>query len=352
MLWGKDCHLGLSKETHISATFFGNLFAAGLDMKNRLFRNPLFFILASLLLSFTAQSQVVVIRIGSHPGNTALNNWSPGQANSGTSIASEAPRYVEEIMGTLGLKPNFEVRAARVDNAAAVVYGGKRYILYNPGFVDALVRRTGNKWAAVSVLAHEIGHHLDGHTLASAVSQPQLELEADEFSGYVLRKMGASLTDAQAAMSALASEAASRTHPGRSDRLVSIAKGWNKGTSPTGSTAIAREMNTSSFPIPVASRNSPVAASRSSTVLPEQYILGDLSFHSDPEAQYFVTTRYNVVKVSNNRIYILGKMTRMNNSSFPYMINDAQSTRLYVRADGRILSETGRVVGRLKVHEA
>jgi hypothetical protein len=54
------------------------------------------------------------------------------------------------------------------------------------------------------------------------------ELEADEFSGFVLQKLGASLEEAQAAMSLIGSEKASRTHPAKSDRLSSIAMGWNE----------------------------------------------------------------------------------------------------------------------------
>jgi hypothetical protein len=314
-----------------------------------------FFLLFTVLIAAGANAQQIVIRIGTHPGSGAssLNNWTPAQATAAPSVASEAPYYVQEIMNTVGLKPNFKVQAARIDNAAAVVYGGQRYILYNPSFIDNLVQRTGNKWAAVSVLAHEIGHHLDGHTVTSAGSQPQLELEADEFSGFVLRKMGASLADAQAAMRTIASDAATRTHPGRSDRLESIARGWNKVSGPSETTSIAKVMQ-QPLPAPAGSgRSTAPAPVRSSTVrgntssvLAEQYILGDLSFNADPNVRYYVTTRYNVVKVQNNGLQVLGKLARSNNRTYPYVIYD-ERTKLLVHANGTVVSQSGKPVGKL-----
>jgi hypothetical protein len=321
-------------------------------MKANIFFRP-FLLLFSLLMAAGANAQQIVIRIGTHPGSSgsALNNWTPSQNAATPSIASETPYYVQEIMNTIGLKPNFKVQAAQIDNAAAVVYGGQRYILYNPGFIDGLVRRTGNKWAAVSVLAHEIGHHLDGHTVTSAGSQPELELEADEFSGYVLHKMGASLADAQSAMRTIASDAATRTHPGRSDRLTSIARGWNKVNGPAETTAIAKVMQ-QPLPAPAVPERSVVqapirtpAVGRNS-VLDERNILGELTFNSDPDAQYYVTTRYNVVKVENNQLQVLGKLARSNSRTFPFIIYDEQ-TKLLVHANGTVLSQSGKAVGRL-----
>ncbi|RYY64620.1 MAG: membrane-binding protein, partial [Chitinophagaceae bacterium] len=297
-------------------------------------------------------AQTIVIRIGQHPGSTSssLRNWRPAAAPAAsTSAASQTPYYVQEIMNTIGLRPNFTVQAARIDNAAAVTYNGQRYILYNPTFIDNLVQRTGNKWAAVSVLAHEIGHHLDGHTVTSSGSQPQLELEADEFSGYVLRKMGASLADAQAAMKTIATERGSATHPGRSDRLASIAAGWNRANGTTGASVATAQPRSNPDPYyPQRSAPQPIVR-RGASPIAERNILGDLSFHSDPNTRYFVTTDYNVVKVQDNRLYVLGKMARSNNRSYPYIIYDNQ-TKMLVHASGAVVTESGRTVGRLTAH--
>ena len=90
-----------------------------------------------------------------------------------------AQQIVDEIMEVVGLKPNFSLQAASVPNAAAVVVKGKRYVLYNPTFINTLTRIAGNKWASVSILAHEIGHHLNGHTLEAIGSRPATEIEAE-----------------------------------------------------------------------------------------------------------------------------------------------------------------------------
>ncbi len=73
---------------------------------------------------------------------------------------------IREITDAVGLKARFELRATReVDNAAAVVYDGKRFLLYNPDFLNAVNRAGHTDWAGISILAHEMGHHLNGHTL-------------------------------------------------------------------------------------------------------------------------------------------------------------------------------------------
>lgn len=137
-----------------------------------------------------------------------------------------ATKIIDLILETVGVKANFELRRASVPNAAAVVYEGKKYILYNPGFIVAMDKAAGTHWASITVLAHEIGHHLNGHTLDGKGSAPLIELEADEFSGYVLRKLGATLQEAQIAMKMIATTKATRTHPSKKDRLTAIADGW------------------------------------------------------------------------------------------------------------------------------
>src|SRR5687767_4496297 len=112
----------------------------------------------------------------------------------GFSSVSEARTIITDIMEVVNIQQNFTVSSTtQVDNAAAVVYQNQRYILYNSSFINKLDDVANDKWASISVLAHEIGHHLLGHTLDGRGSQLPKELAADEFSGLVLRRMGASL---------------------------------------------------------------------------------------------------------------------------------------------------------------
>lgn len=139
---------------------------------------------------------------------------------------AEADDVIKRVIGASGLIPNFEVKAAGVPNAAAVIYGDKRFILYSQYFIRDLTQKAGTKWAAISVMAHEIGHHLNGHTLSQVGSRPKLELEADYYSGFILQKLGAGLDDARKAMDAFGSPTGSSTHPAKHERLAAITSGW------------------------------------------------------------------------------------------------------------------------------
>jgi hypothetical protein len=145
---------------------------------------------------------------------------------------NEALSALKLIADASGLSTNFKLVAADVPNAAAVIFNNNRYILYNQTFMYNISQRI-NYWASISILAHEVGHHLNGHSLIPSGSRPSLELEADKFSGFVLAKLGASLAEAQSAINALVSETGSSTHPGRTARLAAIANGWYSSSSST-----------------------------------------------------------------------------------------------------------------------
>jgi hypothetical protein len=134
---------------------------------------------------------------------------------------------VREILSIQGIQ-NFIIQPANVPNAMATSNQGNRFILYNPKFIDEMKKGGGTNWAVYSIVAHEIGHHLLNHTASGTGSRPSIEIEADEYSGFVMYKMGATLPQAQIAMSTMNNEQGSSTHPGKKDRLEAIAKGWNK----------------------------------------------------------------------------------------------------------------------------
>lgn len=149
--------------------------------------------------------------------------------------AGDGARFVDAIMRYTGLPQNFDVIPhPEVPNAAALIVADdtgtpRRVIAYNPAFIAQVAQATGDhNWAPISVMAHEIGHHLSGHTIRRGGSQPPVELEADQFSGFVLHKMGASLADAQRALNALVPLRGSATHPGRAERLSAVARGWRE----------------------------------------------------------------------------------------------------------------------------
>ena len=252
---------------------------------------------------------------------------------------TDAGEMSKMILKVAGKKANFLVAEARVPNAMAVLTNGKRYILYNPGFIERLTKVTGTPWAGISVLAHEIGHHLKTHIQNGKTVPMATELDADEFSGYVLRKMGATLEEAQAAMKTLASERATRTHPARDDRLTSIAEGWDEANSERGVVALNKPTT-----VPVTNSQEP---GEQQTVLDSKFILADIRFDADPKVKYHLTTRYNVVKIEDNELHMVGKLARLDNSDFPYMIYDESSNRVYVSASGTIVNRKGDSIGKM-----
>jgi hypothetical protein len=187
---------------------------------------------AILLLAFTlffsaAQSQNITSK------TTVVSCAATVTTNEGTDLpffttSADAEKIVSCIMNAMGLESNFKIKEANVPNVEAKIRHHDRYILYNPQFIKDVNAATKNKWASIFILAHEVGHHLEGHTLLDINSKPWIELEADEFAGFVLHKMGASLQQSQLAMYYISNLDASKTHPGRADRLTAIEKGWDK----------------------------------------------------------------------------------------------------------------------------
>ena len=101
---------------------------------------------------------------------------------------SDAKTMIAEIIEVIGIKQNFEVMTAKVDNAAAVVYQSKRYILFNPDFINRLDAAAGNKWASVSILAHEVGHHIQNlNGTAAKVNNLRGQVSETEFNRYSVK---------------------------------------------------------------------------------------------------------------------------------------------------------------------
>ena len=139
-----------------------------------------------------------------------------------------AEKAVDEIVRRSGLKRNFYVmECPNTDNCFAAIQGQTRLIVYDGSFMKKANDLSKSDWGALSILAHEIGHHLQGHTIIEGGSDPAKELEADEFSGFVMYQMGASLKDAQAAINKLTSDYDGGTHPARPKRMAAIKKGYD-----------------------------------------------------------------------------------------------------------------------------
>ena len=145
---------------------------------------------------------------------------------------AEADDALSKILSVVGASKRFVLAPCEnINNALAVIEDGMRYILYDPEFVNS-ISDTSNYWANMSILAHEVGHHINGHTLGSSISSYENkieELEADEFSGFVMQKIGATLEQSIDAIASIAAEGDDTysSHPNRTRRIKAITKGFN-----------------------------------------------------------------------------------------------------------------------------
>ncbi len=138
-----------------------------------------------------------------------------------------AERVIDRILRPIGLLRNFKVvECSNTDNCFATVLKGQRFIVYDAAFMQGIEEETETDWSAISIMAHEVGHHLQGHTIDGRGEQPQKELEADKFSGFVLHQLGASLEESLVAVRKLGNTYATPTHPAKPIRIESIRKGW------------------------------------------------------------------------------------------------------------------------------
>ena len=152
---------------------------------------------------------------------------------------SNADDTLDKILAVIGASKRFVLQeCSNINNAVAITYNGVRYIMYDPKFMNSL--SGSNQWSNMFILAHEVGHHINGHTVdvlasnnqnkPSLATQRQQELESDEFAGFVLGRLGASLSEASSTINSLAnnSDDSYSTHPSKTKRLAAVKKGWNE----------------------------------------------------------------------------------------------------------------------------
>jgi hypothetical protein len=153
----------------------------------------------------------------------------------------DAREILKKILEPVGLTPNFVLQPCdSIQNCVATIgENGWRYILYDRLFLKSLVSKDGTNWSSISIFAHEVLHHLNQHTHlvqdATLQKRRQMELEADAWSGRILAMIGATLEQAQSAVSGLNYEydEAFSSHPSKEQRLIAIEAGFKAGSSTT-----------------------------------------------------------------------------------------------------------------------
>jgi hypothetical protein len=219
--------------------------------------------------------------------------------------------------------------------------------------------RTKNNWAGISILAHEIGHHLSGHTLLPGGSQPAIELEADKFSGYVLYKMGAKINDAQLAMSTLVGDEDGPTHPGKSKRLKAILDGWkqacgqSKGSCETGENTSAASNEIvleNKSPQESIENLNPTLPSPKSDEVPlkfDRFVYDEANLLTDEQEKEFGTKLAEIAQASGAEVVILcpKSLNGMSIDEYSYAMMDKMRIGKMDLANGAVftLAEGGQL---------
>ncbi|MBC3784929.1 hypothetical protein FHK02_1370 [Spirosoma sp. LMG 31448] len=229
-----------------------------------------------LLLSTAFGSPLLAQSVGARAGAFICNYTGRGTSPEvvcapKTPSNGHAEKVVDRILRPIGLMRNFKViECSHTDNCFATVLKGQRFIVYDGAFMQKIEEETETDWSAISIMAHEIGHHLQGHTIDGHGGQPIKEIEADKFSGFVLHQLGASLEESLVAVRALGNERATSTHPARPARIDAIRKGWMEAEAMYPKTRMAGKSAVATAPRPVpsgtADRRSETTVTRSPAV--------------------------------------------------------------------------------------
>jgi hypothetical protein len=156
----------------------------------------------------------------------------------------EANNAVDKILSVIGTsqKPILQP-CSNINNAVAASYKGQRYILYDKDFMESLTVGRNKYWSNMFILAHEVGHHINGHSLDIILYQNDVinpkslstrrsqELEADEFAGFVLAKLGATFNQTSKVLLNIPkiSNDYDSTHPSTDKRIRAVKNGWERG---------------------------------------------------------------------------------------------------------------------------
>lgn len=182
---------------------------------------------------------------------------------------SEAKDAIDSLLKAIQLPMNFQIKMCnniycRENASASMDDFGTREITFDNDWFNR-INSDSNRIEALSILAHELGHHLAGHTLFLAEKKYEeailnckewnnpyynkskcrtyfqadyseylkesrkIELQADRFAGFIMNKFGANLTDVKRTFEIIADESddTNSTHPKLSKRLLAVEDGFN-----------------------------------------------------------------------------------------------------------------------------
>lgn len=173
----------------------------------------------------TVQGRVCAYSASATPASIVL--FSPAQSTA---------QQFESVAQALGMDPtSYDLHAGNVASSLATRDGstGRPIVVYNADYLGRLRQAYGDASTLV-VIAHELGHHKNGHlALGSGEAEQRIEeLDADFLSGWALGALGIGRERALAHMTEFP-DRATGAYPGRDERRSAIAAGWDSGSQST-----------------------------------------------------------------------------------------------------------------------
>ena len=199
----------------------------------------LFFIVLLVLIFSCSGEKSEVSQMDVTEGNT--DETESFKVNTGLKEDIAAYKTVVNVIRETGLAQNFVILPGNVSRVKAYIKDNERILEYNPEFMQKLQGDTN--WHGISVLAHQIGHHLSNHALTDDQTSIKEELEADRYAGFVLHKMGASLQEAITALETANREEKLEGTASMNARLAALTQGWNNSELLSSDTVIVAAAN-------------------------------------------------------------------------------------------------------------
>ena len=152
----------------------------------------------------------------------------------------DADGVLDKILAVVGAAKRFMLVPCDNTNGAFAYTSptGNRYIIYDEEFMNSLSSSDEDRyWTNLFILAHEVGHHINGHTgtseYESQYESRQKELEADKFAGFVVSKLGADIDvikNAFYSMQEFEGDDSYSSHPNNTRRIEAAETGFNQAT--------------------------------------------------------------------------------------------------------------------------
>jgi hypothetical protein len=155
------------------------------------------------------------------------------EADQSTSIRVFKPtntkylKIIQEIILYQGIKKEIQIYEANIDNALATIIDGKMIIVYDTVFLNMAEKLSNFKGGATLILAHEIGHLLNIHSLSPSESSSWWdELDADYFVGSIVLNKKILIDAVYAVYDMFPTMSTSKSHPEWQARIKTTINGY------------------------------------------------------------------------------------------------------------------------------